>query len=138
MYPANNGDAFLLVATVPKTVTILIDGGYASTYKKYISKDLISLAAQGHCLYLVVATHIDADHIMGLIWSEDIEQKLVKLKSKDDPQAYMYDVRYSFIASDNLLLSYAMKSIFLIEFNRPLVNNLYSDHRQNLFVKHLV
>lgn len=67
MYPANNGDAFLLLATVPKTVTILIDGGYATTYKKHISKDLVSLAARGHYLDLVVATHIDADHIAGLI-----------------------------------------------------------------------
>ena len=67
MYPASNGDAFLISANVPEPVNILIDGGYASTYNKYISPDLKELALKGCSLNLVVATHIDADHILGLI-----------------------------------------------------------------------
>jgi beta-lactamase superfamily II metal-dependent hydrolase len=67
MYPASNGDAFLISANVPEPVNILIDGGYGSTYKNYISPDLKDLASKGLSLNLVVATHIDADHILGLI-----------------------------------------------------------------------
>ena len=67
MYPAKNGDAFLISANVPEPINILIDGGYASTYNKYISSDLKELALEGCSLNLVVATHIDADHILGLI-----------------------------------------------------------------------
>ena len=67
MYRAKNGDAFLLAISAPKKILTLIDGGYASTFKNHISQDLTSLASQGYELDLVVATHIDADHITGLI-----------------------------------------------------------------------
>lgn len=64
MYPAQNGDAFLINASDQH---ILIDAGYASTYATYIAKDLVGLAARGKSLKLVVCTHIDADHIGGLL-----------------------------------------------------------------------
>nr|WP_228725629.1 MBL fold metallo-hydrolase [Klebsiella quasipneumoniae] len=64
MYPAQNGDAFLL--STGRT-NILIDGGYASTFYSYIQKDLEELAAKNACLNLVIITHIDADHIGGII-----------------------------------------------------------------------
>ena len=67
MYPAKNGDSFLIKAGLPHPMAILVDGGYASTFKEHILADLKLLAAQGYCLDLVVATHIDADHISGLI-----------------------------------------------------------------------
>src|SRR3990167_2791964 len=63
MYPAKNGDAFLINAN---DQYILIDAGYASTYATYISEDLAELAVRGESLKLVVCTHIDADHIGGL------------------------------------------------------------------------
>ncbi|HHF2953600.1 TPA: AVAST type 1 anti-phage system MBL fold metallo-hydrolase Avs1a [Vibrio diabolicus] len=64
MYPAQNGDAFLL--STEKT-NILIDGGYARTFNRYIQKDLEELGARNACLNLVIVTHIDADHIGGII-----------------------------------------------------------------------
>lgn len=64
MYPAQNGDAFLL--STDRT-NILIDGGYARTFNTYIQKDLEELAARNACLNLVIVTHIDADHIGGII-----------------------------------------------------------------------
>ena len=67
MYPANNGDAFLIVTELPQPLAILVDGGYGSTFNDYISPDLKIFAEQGYCLDLVVATHIDADHISGLL-----------------------------------------------------------------------
>ena len=67
MYPAANGDAFLIKLDSPRPFTILIDGGYASTFNNYILADLKDLASESRCLDLVVATHIDSDHISGLI-----------------------------------------------------------------------
>jgi len=67
MYPAGNGDAFLIRENVTKPTAILIDGGYASTFQVCISHDLANLAHLGYSLDLVVATHIDADHIAGLL-----------------------------------------------------------------------
>lgn len=65
-YPAKNGDAFLVKAS-KKPFTMLIDGGYAETFQRYIKPDLVNLAANGLELDVVVATHIDADHISGLL-----------------------------------------------------------------------
>lgn len=64
MYPAKNGDAFLVDAA---RAYVLIDAGYASTYHDFIAADLEQLAKQGGRLDLVVCTHIDADHIGGLL-----------------------------------------------------------------------
>lgn len=64
MYPARNGDAFLCDAYGRH---ILVDGGFASTYKDYIAADLAQLATDGGRLDLVICTHIDADHIGGLL-----------------------------------------------------------------------
>jgi len=65
-YPAKNGDAFLLKAT-DANFLIMIDGGYVETYNNYIKTDLCSLSKSGFILDVLVATHIDADHISGLI-----------------------------------------------------------------------
>ena len=64
MYPAKNGDAFLIDAG---GTYILIDAGFASTYRDLIATDLAQLAKDGSRLDLVVSTHIDADHIGGLL-----------------------------------------------------------------------
>ncbi|MDO9180663.1 MAG: AVAST type 1 anti-phage system MBL fold metallo-hydrolase Avs1a [Agitococcus sp.] len=64
MYPAKNGDAFLVCSL---GTNILIDGGYAETFRQHIVHDLQVLSHQGERLNLVVASHIDADHISGLI-----------------------------------------------------------------------
>lgn len=67
MYPAGNGDAFLIRDHATNPRAILIDGGYASTFQEHIFPDLTRLAQHGYSLNLVVATHIDADHISGLL-----------------------------------------------------------------------
>jgi Metallo-beta-lactamase superfamily len=67
MYPTKNGDAFLIKESEAKPIAILIDGGYASTFQASISPDLTYLAQLGYSLDLVVATHIDADHVVGLL-----------------------------------------------------------------------
>lgn len=64
MYTARNGDAFLIDAG---GTYLLIDAGFASTYQNFIAMDLAQLAKGGGRLDLVVCTHIDADHIGGLL-----------------------------------------------------------------------
>lgn len=64
MYPAKNGDAFLADAGGKY---LLIDAGFAGTYQDFIAADLTHLAKEGSRLDLVVCTHIDADHIGGLL-----------------------------------------------------------------------
>ena len=44
MFPARNGDAFLLRENVIQPTAILIDGGYASTFTTYINPVLKHLA----------------------------------------------------------------------------------------------
>jgi hypothetical protein len=67
MYPAGNGDAFLITSDGGSQTTILVDGGYVSTFRDHILPDLEEINKNGRCLDLVVATHIDADHISGLL-----------------------------------------------------------------------
>lgn len=64
MYPAGNGDAFLISSN---GTNLLIDAGYASTFNKHILNDLYHLASKGECLDLLITSHIDADHISGVI-----------------------------------------------------------------------
>lgn len=64
MYPAKNGDAFLINANGQH---VLVDAGYASTYTTHLAGELAELAERGEPLSLVVCTHIDADHIGGLL-----------------------------------------------------------------------
>jgi hypothetical protein len=67
MYPAKNGDAFLVREYMTEPTMILIDGGYVTTFQKHILPDLIDFAQLGYSLDVVVSTHIDTDHIAGLL-----------------------------------------------------------------------
>lgn len=64
MYPAGNGDAFLISSA---GLNILVDGGYGQTFDEHILSDLRDLSGRGERLDLLIASHIDADHISGLI-----------------------------------------------------------------------
>lgn len=64
MYPAGNGDAFLISFN---GTNLLIDAGYASTFNEYILGDLYQLAERDECIDLLITSHIDADHISGVI-----------------------------------------------------------------------
>lgn len=67
MFPAKNGDCFLISFGEDEKKHILIDCGYAETYRKYLRKELISIAERGECISLFVITHADQDHILGAI-----------------------------------------------------------------------
>jgi len=65
LLPALNGDC-ILVEYLPAHF-ILIDGGYVDTYQKNLLPRLKEIAAQGGTLDLLVVTHIDSDHISGVV-----------------------------------------------------------------------
>lgn len=68
IFPASYGDCFLLaIKEGKKNINILIDGGLTQTYDSYLKKYLIELGEKGEKLNLVINTHIDSDHIKGLI-----------------------------------------------------------------------
>ena len=65
VFPAGAGDC-ILVDFIKEDYRILIDGGYAETYHKYLNKYLTELAAQGKRINLLIVMHIDSDHIGGI------------------------------------------------------------------------
>jgi hypothetical protein len=65
-YPAKKGEGFIVKASASR-FAMLIDGGYAETFHRHIRCDLENLAANNYALDVVVATHIDVDHISGLL-----------------------------------------------------------------------
>jgi Metallo-beta-lactamase superfamily len=68
MFPARNGDALLVTINhEERHFAMLVDGGYATTFDQYIRAELRRLSDGGRRLDLVVATHVDADHITGLL-----------------------------------------------------------------------
>lgn len=67
MYPAENGDCFLISLGDENRKHILIDCGYADTYHNYLKKDLQELKKSGEKINLFIVTHIDEDHILGAI-----------------------------------------------------------------------
>jgi beta-lactamase superfamily II metal-dependent hydrolase len=67
---ANDGDCFLLHSDRgPKSALILVDGGAAGVYRDVIEKRLDQLRGTrpGLELRMVVVSHIDADHITGIL-----------------------------------------------------------------------
>lgn len=65
MFPAENGDAFLIRLDNKKN--ILVDMGYIDTYKNYIKDRLVKMKNENQCIDLLIITHIDEDHIEGAI-----------------------------------------------------------------------
>lgn len=65
MFPAKNGDAFLI--RLDNKRNILIDMGYIDTYKTYIKDRLVKIKNANQCIDLLIITHIDEDHIEGAI-----------------------------------------------------------------------
>lgn len=66
MFPAGAGDCFL-INFLEEDYIILIDGGFACTYKEYLRIRLLELAKQNKRIGLLVISHIDSDHIGGII-----------------------------------------------------------------------
>lgn len=67
LFPAEYGDCILLSIGKEKKYNILIDGGLAKTYQKYIKPEIHHIKEMNQDLDLVICTHMDNDHICGLV-----------------------------------------------------------------------
>jgi glyoxylase-like metal-dependent hydrolase (beta-lactamase superfamily II) len=64
IFPASNGDCFLIRGS---GANVLIDGGYNVTFEDHLRPELAQIGLERQRLDLLVATHIDQDHILGII-----------------------------------------------------------------------
>lgn len=68
VFPAGVGDSILIrCASEGRSTNILVDGGVRATYEKHLAKRLGELRSEGQRLNLLVVTHIDTDHIGGVV-----------------------------------------------------------------------
>lgn len=85
MLPANEGDCILV--TIPhEGVRILIDGGTSETYTSCLRERLLQIKEEGKGIDLLVVTHIDNDHIGGIIEllkenGSFAESKIIKIQN---------------------------------------------------------
>jgi beta-lactamase superfamily II metal-dependent hydrolase len=83
IFPASYGDCILVsINEQERCFNILIDGGLAKTYEKTLKKELGIISQKNQHLDLLINTHIDADHINGLISliKENNEKKYINIK----------------------------------------------------------
>ena len=67
LIPAEYGDCIWISIEDKKNINILIDGGTSKTYQKFIKKEIVNIEELGQKLDLIICTHMDYDHIGGLI-----------------------------------------------------------------------
>lgn len=67
MFPAKNGDCFLVSLGKEKKTHILIDCGYVETYNNFLKAELETIAKNNEMIDLMVISHVDQDHILGAI-----------------------------------------------------------------------
>lgn len=85
MLPANEGDCILL--TIPhEDMRILIDGGTNEAYTSCLRERLLQIKEEGKGIDLLVVTHIDNDHIGGIIEllrenGSFAESKIIKIQN---------------------------------------------------------
>ena len=67
LFPAEYGDCIMLSIGEENQYNILIDGGLSKTYQKHIKFETRHIKEMGQKIGLIVCTHMDNDHICGLI-----------------------------------------------------------------------
>mgnify|MGYP003624479126 CR=1 FL=1 len=63
-FPSLNGDSILIKIN---DYVMLIDGGYVNTFREFIKPELVKMNSKDISLNHIVVTHIDKDHISGII-----------------------------------------------------------------------
>ena len=84
MIQAEFGDCFILETpdTNGTTRYVLMDGGPAGTYENHLKRELEAIKQRGGQLDLVVLSHVDGDHIVGLLdlFSDLLQNPLIAIK----------------------------------------------------------
>ena len=65
VYQSDKGDCLLLTSRTG--AHMLVDGGMREAFKAHVRPDLAAMAQQGQALDLVYVSHIDQDHISGIL-----------------------------------------------------------------------
>src|SRR5512145_815085 len=82
MLPAGHGDCLWIEYGDPQARRrVLIDGGATGTYKRVLRPKLRALSEQERRFELLMVTHIDADHITGIL--ELLEDKAMGFWAND-------------------------------------------------------
>lgn len=67
LFPAEYGECILVSVGEENPYNLLIDGGLAKTYKNFLSQEIKHIKASRLKINLMVCTHMDNDHIGGLV-----------------------------------------------------------------------
>lgn len=69
MLKAEYGDCFLITLKTGEglVMNVLVDGGTRHTYKAELKQTLLGIIKKGERLDIIIVTHIDEDHISGII-----------------------------------------------------------------------
>ena len=126
---ASNGDAILISADGKN---ILIDGGYKSTYENSTVKELKIIVEKGEYLDLVILTHFDADHVVGLtaLLEDQTYSLLVKevwFNKFSELDKHLYDT--SFDASHTQGISFEDAVVRLEQRNPKLIVRSHVDSK---------
>jgi beta-lactamase superfamily II metal-dependent hydrolase len=80
--PAFYGDSIIISFGDENDIkNILIDGGTGNTYDKVLKKEILNIKSKGQVIDLLIITHIDDDHIGGIInlfQDGDFDNTLIK------------------------------------------------------------
>ncbi|MHA2403987.1 MAG: MBL fold metallo-hydrolase, partial [Candidatus Kariarchaeaceae archaeon] len=77
---AKYGDCFLVkMGEAQELYHLLIDGGPSKIYDTNLRKELMKIQSEGGNLNLVVSSHVDSDHIRGLV---DLTTELVDQRAR--------------------------------------------------------
>lgn len=75
LLPAEYGDCIWIAMTSKQYINILVDGGTTKTYREFIKKEMDDIRKVGQKLDLIISTHMDYDHIGGLVQLLKSEEK---------------------------------------------------------------
>lgn len=82
MLEAFNGDSFLISLEDDETIkNIVVDGGISKTYIRDLNSEIESIGSKGQNIDLMFITHVDDDHIGGIISffeDDEIKKNIVK------------------------------------------------------------
>ena len=112
---AQFGDCLLLQSSDgDKSTLVLVDGGTSQTYEKHLKPTIETLLHKERKIDLVVLSHIDNDHILGLLdLFEDIKTNKESKKSQVIHVGSLWHNSFSDIMDENRNNSLLMRKLFL-------------------------
>lgn len=80
IFPALNGDSILLDLS---NKLFLIDGGYVNTFNDFLCGELKNKSEEGKRLSHIIVTHIDSDHISGIVrlLEKNTDDEIIKIEN---------------------------------------------------------